>query len=207
MTYYKSTIVHSKKISLLILIVFLIVAFILPLFSFDGYSILSNTTSHLGAQGSPHAWIMNLTFILLGIRSLQLTSYHPSIAMRIFGLFFGASLVLTGIFKHAPLVEGIEINQFLDTMHSLFATTTGFSFTMMAMTAFFIHDDYQRWIALVLVIIAIALPLSMINIPQIMGIAQRIMFICAFTWIFFGEISQSHSFLSLKRKSKKESTR
>jgi hypothetical protein len=35
---------------------FLLVSTSMPFFSFEGYSILRNTTSHLGAQGSPHAW-------------------------------------------------------------------------------------------------------------------------------------------------------
>lgn len=45
------------------------IMFLLPLWSFRGYSIAENTTSHLGAQGSPHAWVMNLVFIAIGLAS------------------------------------------------------------------------------------------------------------------------------------------
>ncbi len=48
-------------------VIMILVVFILPFFSAPGYTIWRNTTSHMGAQGSPHAWVMNLVFILLGI--------------------------------------------------------------------------------------------------------------------------------------------
>jgi hypothetical membrane protein len=199
MTYYKNTVHHSKVVSLVIFVLFLLVVMILPYFSYEGYSIVSNTTSHLGAQGSPHAWLMNVTFALLGARSMQLTSYHNSIAIRLFGLMFGTSLILTGVFSHAPLIVGIEVNEFLDTTHSWFATTTGFSFTLMAITSFFTTKTNQRWIALIMVVIAIVLPLSMLLIPSWMGMAQRLMFVSGFLWIFFGEISLQRSSSILKK--------
>lgn len=47
--------------------IFLILAmFLLPSFSVEGYSVLKNTTSHLGAQNAPYAWVMNVVFFMLG---------------------------------------------------------------------------------------------------------------------------------------------
>ena len=46
------------------------VIFILPFYSVESYSIVQNTTSHLGAQHAPYAWVMNTTFILLGLGSM-----------------------------------------------------------------------------------------------------------------------------------------
>jgi hypothetical protein len=37
----------------------LVLSFGLPFISFEGYSILSNTTSHLAALESPYAWVIN----------------------------------------------------------------------------------------------------------------------------------------------------
>ena len=51
-------------------ILMLLVIFILPFFSFEEYSIFKNTTSHLGAQNAPYAWVMNVVFALLGIASI-----------------------------------------------------------------------------------------------------------------------------------------
>lgn len=189
MTFYKPDGHTSKLISLFIFGLFLLVSNILPFFSFDGYSIVSNTTSHLGAQGSPYAWMMNITFMLLGARSLQLTSYHNSVAIRLFGLMFGTSLILTGVFRHAPLIEGIPVNVMFDTFHSVFATSTGLSFALVAFSSFVYNKSKQRYISLLLLVIATIVPLTMMIFPSMMGITQRFMFISAFMWIFFGEIS------------------
>lgn len=183
----------SNILSFAILVLFILVSTILPFFSFEGYSIVSNTTSHLGAQGSPHAWIMNMTFIILGMRSIQLTSRNSEITIAIFGFVFGLSLMLTGVFRNAPLIEGISIDTLSDTMHSILATTTGFSFTLMAFASFFTTKSNQRWIALLLVVIATIVPLTMMVYPSIMGVTQRFMFISSFTWIFFGTIGYQTS--------------
>lgn len=47
----------------------LTIMFALPFYSVDTYSIIKNTTSHLGAQSSPNAWIMNISFILVGLHA------------------------------------------------------------------------------------------------------------------------------------------
>ena len=193
MTIKKQGTQSSNILSFAILVLFILVSTILPFFSFEGYSIVSNTTSHLGAQGSPHAWIMNMTFIILGVRSIQFTSRNSEITIAIFGFVFGLSLMLTGVFRNAPLIEGISIDALSDTMHFIFATTTGFSFTLMAFASFFTTKTKQRWIALLLVVIATIVPLTMMVYPSIMGIAQRFMFISSFTWIFFGSIGYQTS--------------
>ena len=78
-------------VSIIIYFLFLIVASILPLFSYKGYSIISNTTSHLGAQGSPYAIIMNVVFILLGINAIYITFTTRIPYIMIFGSIFGLS--------------------------------------------------------------------------------------------------------------------
>lgn len=164
---------------------FIIVSSFLPVFSFEGYSVLSNTTSHLGAQGSPYAWIMNFVFILLGISSILITCPSRLPYNRIFGLLFGLSLILTGVFRHAPLTEGLDVNQLHDTFHSIFATSTGFSFTLLAAGHAVMSKGAQRNAALGMAIIAIVVPLAMFSLPTMMGIIQRFMFITAFGWLYF----------------------
>ncbi|MGO1060875.1 hypothetical protein ACTL32_17315 [Planococcus sp. FY231025] len=63
----------KDSLSLWLYILFLLAAFGLPFFSFDGYSNARNTTSHLGAQGSPHSWFMNAVFVFLGARAIWIT--------------------------------------------------------------------------------------------------------------------------------------
>ncbi len=175
-----------KQLAVFSFILFLTVSFLLPFFSFKGYSVLSNTTSHLGAQGSPYAWVMNTVFILLGIMTILHTGRTGSLYSRIFGLIFGLSLALTGVFQHAPLAESVQVvNQFHDLLHSIFATATGFSFTIFAAGHAFMSRGAQRIAAVALAVIAIAVPLIMFGIPSVMGITQRFMFIAAFYWLFF----------------------
>ncbi len=113
-------------------ILMLLVMFILPFFSVDEYSILKNTTSHLGAQGAPYAWVMNVVFALLGTGAIvsgwvRLSNFWLHKAALV---VFGTSLFLTAFFQHAPIVPDVGFNVLEDDLHSIFATITGFSFTL-----------------------------------------------------------------------------
>ncbi|OPL10084.1 MAG: hypothetical protein AVO34_12265 [Firmicutes bacterium ML8_F2] len=86
---------------------FLLVSTGLAFFSFEGYSLPSNTTSHLGAQGFPHAWLMNLVFVCLGLMAFLVTFATRIRFHQVLGALFGLSLILTAFFPHAPLVSGL----------------------------------------------------------------------------------------------------
>lgn len=47
-----------KNITRFSYLLMVIVIFILPFFSVEGYLFMKNTTSQLGAQSTPNAWIM-----------------------------------------------------------------------------------------------------------------------------------------------------
>jgi hypothetical membrane protein len=166
----------------------LIVIFILPFFSVDQYSILKNTTSHLGAQGAPNAWVMNMVFALLGISSIidgwvRLSKFwlHKTILT-----VFGISLVLTAFYQHAPIIPDVQFNVFEDDLHSKFATVTGFSFTFFTMSAAFIESTGRRKvIAVGMSIIAISLSLLIFSVAELAGIWQRTMFIIMFAWLMY----------------------
>lgn len=164
---------------------FLIVSTVLPFFSFEGYSFLRHTTSHLGAQGSPHSWVMNSTFFLLGATAGYAAWKTNVWYHRVLGGLFGLSLLLTGVFHHAPLVDGVASVAWQDTWHSVFATATGFLFTLLAAGHGFMTQGAQRIIAFVLAGVAIIIPIGMFAIPEVMGVLQRVMFISAFWWLFF----------------------
>lgn len=176
---------HEKSASAVIFILFAGVSTALPLFSFEGYSLVQNTTSHLGAQGSPNAWIMNVVFILLGMRSVQVTYSSRIPYIQIFGSAFGLSLVMTGIFRHAPLVDNVTASMMHDFLHSVFATLTGFSFTLIAAGHGFMSHGRQRALAFIMAAVATAVPVLMIVRPELMGLSQRFMFFTAFLWLFF----------------------
>jgi hypothetical membrane protein len=167
-------------------IMLFLVMFILPFFSFPGYSILKNTTSHLGAQGAPHAWIMNMVFIFLGGAvvleawlGLRGYRFHQVIL-----IIFGLGLIGVGLFRHAPLVEGVPVNLLADTMHSIFASTVGFSFILFAVSAAFIETTpNRRRVALLTAAMATFLSALMFTAADYAGLWQRLMFILSFGWL------------------------
>jgi hypothetical protein len=165
-----------------------LIMFILPFFSVNEYSILKNTTSHLGAQGAPYAWVMNLVFALLGIAAvvdgwvrLQKFWLHK-VVLTIFGI----SLILVAFFQHAPIVSGVEFSALEDDLHSKFATTIGYSFVFFAISAAFIElTRIRSVIAAGMGIIAILLSMLIFNVSELAGVWQRLMFIIMFAWLMF----------------------
>jgi len=166
----------------------LIVMFVLPFYSVDEYFIIKNTTSHLGAQQAPNAWIMNLTFIIVGMScvidgwsSLKKFYFH-----KVLISIFGIGIVFTGIFRHAPIVEGIMYNSIEDQIHSIFATIVGFSFVLYAISSAFIEKTFfHRAIDIVVSFVGTFLSIMMFYYPDFSGIWQRAIFIVSFMWLIF----------------------
>jgi len=171
-------------------VILILVMFILPGYSSPGYSILKNTTSHLGAQNAPNAWIMNLVFLLLGVAVILEAWFHlkPYRVQQFLLGIFGLGLLGVAIFQHGPIIEGISADLFEDMMHSVFATTVGFSFILFAVSTAFIETKRTRRVsALLIAVLAASLSALMFAVPDLAGLWQRIMFILAFGWliIFF----------------------
>ena len=179
------TILRKRRL-LAIYIIMVLVLFILPHFSVQGYTIMKNTTSHLGAQNTPNAWIMNLIFFLLGFITIQEAwIYLKQYWVQKFMLtIFGLGLVGVAIFKHAPIVQGIPYSLFEDTIHSIFASIVGFSFTLFTVSAAFIETtNKRRIIALLVGVVVTVLSVLMSSLPDFAGIWQRLIFIISFAWL------------------------
>ena len=162
--------------------------FVLPFYSADTYSIIKNTTSHLGAQSTPNAWIMNVTFVLVGISCVSEAWLHlgrfwfQKVLLTIFGL----SLALTGIFHHATIIEGVIFNSLEDRLHSVFASSVGFLFVIFAISSAFIEKAVRHRIINVAVgLVVTALSILMLYLPDYSGIWQRAIFIISFLWLSF----------------------
>lgn len=169
-------------------IVLILVMLILPYYSAEGYSMFKHTTSHLGAQNTPNAWIMNIVFCLLGIACILEGLFHlrQYWVHKILLTIFGVGLILVGIFQHAPIVEEIPYNLSEDKMHSLFATVVGLSFTIFAISAAFIEKtNTKRILALLVGLIATGLSILMFSVIDFAGLWQRLMFIISFAWLIF----------------------
>jgi len=180
--------IENKRYLLPVYCLLLLVMFILPYYSAEGYSILKNTTSQLGAQNTPNAWIMNLTFCLLGIACIfEAWLYLKGFWIhKILLTIFGTGLLLTAIFQHAPIVEGMPFRDFENTLHSLFATIVGFSFTLFAVSAAFIEENNSKRVLAVLAgLIAMGLSILMFNVTDYAGLWQRLIFMISFAWLIF----------------------
>lgn len=55
------------KIYIIAYALFIITIFLLPLFSFEGYSVAQNSINELGAQKVPGNWIANDTIVILSL--------------------------------------------------------------------------------------------------------------------------------------------
>jgi len=164
----------------------MIVMFMLPFFSVESYTILKNTTSHLGAQNEPNAWIMNVTFVCLGLASIVSgwNFYKGFWFYRIILIVFGISLIFAAYYQHGPIDTGIKYDINENKLHSLFSNITGFSFTLLAIsTAFILKQKNERLLALGIGISATILSLLMFKISDLMGVWQRIIFITSFGWM------------------------
>lgn len=180
--------VWDKQLLLPAYFLLIVVMFVLPLFSFPGYSVVSNTTSHLGAQQAPGAWVMNGVFIVLGLacgidgwRRLGNYWFHK-IVLSVFAL----ALVFTAIFRHAPVVAAGQYNVMHDQLHSVFAIIVGFSYTLFAVSAAFVESSVARVAAAVAAaVLATFFSLLMFSLPEWAGIWQRAMFIVCFAWLIW----------------------
>jgi hypothetical membrane protein len=162
--------------------------FALPFFTAAGYSILKHTTSQLGAQNTPNAWMMNFTFALMGLTGIYAgwAHYHKYWLHKILLLSFGASLVFVAIYSHAPIDPLINYNVREDELHSVFASSTGFSFTILAISTGFIKKGKSRQFLPILIgLIATVLSMMMFSIENYRGIWQRLIFIISFAWMIY----------------------
>lgn len=178
----------ETKIFIVSYILLILTMFVLPFFSAEGYSIVEHTTSQLGAQKTPNSWIMNIIFALMGISSIWAgwSHYKGFWFHRILLLIFGISLILVAIYSHAPITEGLAYSEKSDQFHSLFASTTGFSFTILAISTGFIKDVKTEMALPVMVgIFATVLSLLMFKMENFTGIWQRLMFIITFGWMIY----------------------
>lgn len=169
------------------LILFLVM-FVLPFFSAEGYSIIKHTTSELGAQNTKNAWVMNFSFIVMGLACIiESNRYLKGFLMhRILLIVFGLSLIGAGIFGHTPINKEIAYSQTEDFYHSIASSVTGFTFTVFAISsAFILSNNKSRIIAIVVGIIAVGLSALMMYVTEYAGVWQRLIFIVSFTWLIY----------------------
>jgi hypothetical membrane protein len=182
-------------------VLMVLVAFILPFFSSESYSITQNSLSELGAQTTPGNWIMNAVFILLAIATILLgTKALKRFWFPLYLLyFFALALGLTAIYKHAP-IEDVLFWRREHLLHSIFSLLTGISFSVYCIViSFFIVKKVERASAILMCCLATALSLFIFQFPEYRGVFQRLLFITAFGWLFYSLVTFKFEKMSKKQ--------
>ncbi len=162
-----------------------IAIFLLPLISFPEYSIIANTTSHLGSQGAPYNWVVNSIFIIVGVMVIMDGNYafKHLYFQRVCMIVFGIGLIGSGLFPHRSLLDGSS-NLTLDYLHTLFSTLSVVTFAILAFSFIFVFEDKRlRWLAGAMFLVVIIAPTLMLYIGSVQGIVQRIMMLFGFVWL------------------------
>jgi len=177
----------------IIFILFLVVLFVLPFFSFEGYSIIENSVSELGSQNTPGNWIANSSIILLGTATffLGIKTLKRNVLQNIALFFFCFSFILTGVFEMAgPFYEQYHYNYTQDGLHFLFSTITGFAFCLFCVLFTLILSDIKDiFQSIIMFVFAMSASFLMFTFPEYKGIIQRVLFIGAFSWLFFALVA------------------
>ena len=164
------------------------VMFILPVYSTPEYSIISNTLSQLGAQNTPNAWIMNFTFVSLGISSIIAGwRYYEGFAFqRLFLILFGISLTLAAFLNHAPVNTLAQYNISEDGWHSYFIFNAVLTFVILTVSSTFILEKQtDRLMTTAAGVSVIFLSILTSEVAHAAGVWQRLFFIISFGWMIY----------------------
>ncbi|MGR3662578.1 MAG: DUF998 domain-containing protein [Paracoccaceae bacterium] len=157
-----------------------------PYFSLSEYNWIKHTTSELGGQSMPFAWIMNSGFIAYGVATATaaIIMFRAQPVTSVALLIFGTGLIGAGLFSALPIDSSLASDIAEDRLHSIFSSLTGFGIIAATASRIFwpAHDirDRLSWATL---IASIALPAAMFALPDDAGGLQRLMFMTSFIWV------------------------
>lgn len=178
----------ARRMYLTALSTLIVTIFMLPLVSFSGYSILRNTTSELGAQESPFAWVMCCVFVAMGVAILYMFRHvlrrHQFAKLCIW--IFGISFILVGVFQHEAGTPSANSGNLEATLHSFFASGMGFAITVFALLiSRIVTTSKARVAAMTAAGLSLGLSGAMVALPEYAGLLQRVMFLTILLWLYF----------------------
>lgn len=165
-----------------------ICVFVAALVMPDGYSWRSHVISESAAQGLNRAWVARLGFVLFGFAVLWLSISLRSVWARgaywchlVFALF----MVSTAVFSHKPWLGEIAYDPLEDLLHSITATGMGFAFSFGVLMRLLQREKSalrNKMFDIVAIGSAVMLPAIGGAEPQVVGLAQRLLFLIAYVW-------------------------
>jgi len=169
------------------LIVSLLMFAIAPRFVPETYSIVENTLSESGAQGTQGAWVFRAG-VLLAACSVSLMAVSTrqgwSPAARRWMRFYGLALVMLMVFPEAP-PDGGAYDETTATLHTAFAASGGASFILGVIAVSLSrarHDFWFRSLDWVVVAAVVVIPQVML-VTGVDGLLQRIMVGLGYIWL------------------------
>ena len=165
------------------IIVFALAVLLGPLYTVDGYSIVTNLVSELGAQHTPNNFIMICAFIAFGVGIVIDGLKKFQIPLLPF-ILFGLAMVIVGIFPHKPLDASQSFNTMYHNLHGIVASIAGTAITVGFIWQGFRTQGKQRIVCFYMALIATTLPILMLSIPNYKGIIQRFMYLNILGWLW-----------------------
>lgn len=152
------------------------------------YSWISHAVSESAAQSLERAWLARLGFLAFGWAVLWLAARSRPVWGRFATWMHGAfavSMTATAAFSHKPWRDGVPVDLFEDALHSVAATVIGFSFTLGVLARFLRRprgERARRAFDVVAMVAATGIPIAMLNLPEMDGLIQRVMFAISYAW-------------------------
>lgn len=168
------------------LLVLWCIVFVLPLYSVEGYGLVHNDISDLGAQNSPYSWIINvaLTFyaICIAFASFSRLALHP---IRWGFLSSAILLILAAILRDAPMDSATEHNELAAAVHPILFSASAIILSLTLLLCAILRQPLT-WRLICLLVGAICLSLAILRIfLEHSGITDRIFVIISGSWLYF----------------------
>lgn len=153
----------------------------------NGYSWLQNSISETGGQNVTNAWLGRLTLLLSGtgvllVAALRRRSWNRTTTLAI--VLFGIMWSLTAFFSTKSWVKHVPFDEAESMTHSVLASAMAIV-VLGALSHGFRRSQVSRTdraLALLLAFAATFLPLASLNIPDLAGLFQRLMFLYTYIW-------------------------
>jgi hypothetical protein len=171
---YFPAVISCSGISIIVLAIL-----IGPLFSPPEFSWIQHSTSEQAGQHMTGAWIMRFGFIGYGAATLTaaLVDWSSRPFVRAALALFGLGLLGTAIWSNTSILPGVSSDIHEDWMHSVASGVVGTAFAAACAARLLAPGGTRRdmlaWGGLV---VSVVFPLAMIELPELRGLIQRIMF-------------------------------
>ena len=157
-----------------------------PLFSPPDFSWVQHSTSEQAGQQLDGAWIMRTGFVGYGLATLlaALNDWATRPLVRAALVVFGLGLIGAAIWSNASILPDVSSDLREDWLHSVASGAVGSAFASACALRLFgpygLRRDGLAWSGLV---ISVAVPIAMVQLPELRGLLQRGMFLCGGVYV------------------------